>query len=215
MKPRNLISVIQGEAALEECDCFVDKRFNVLKKHEIKNLTSFCSILQKDGCDISHFDGFFVSYSIAQIGKEFDLLRFGKDYILNIEIKSELKSAQKEAKILKQMKENHYYLKFLGKQMLFFTYVENDGFFQYTDDGQITRVTSNEVARNMCEQTVDYSIDPDALFLPSNYLISPFNRTHEFMRGDYFLTSAQAKVKEETLAELEETPLTFFCLHNI
>ena len=99
MKPRNLISVIQGEAALEECGCFVDKRFNVLKKHEIRNLTSFCSILQKDGCDISHFDGFFVSYSIAQIGKEFDLLRFGKDYILNIEIKSELKSAQKEAKI--------------------------------------------------------------------------------------------------------------------
>lgn len=46
-------------------------------------------------CLISHFDGFFVSYTIAQIGKELDLLRFGEEFLLNIEIKSELKVAQK------------------------------------------------------------------------------------------------------------------------
>lgn len=71
--------------------------------------------MQENGCGISHLDGFYVSYSIAQIGKEFDLLRFGKDYILNIELKSELKIAQKEKKILKQMHENNYYLHFLKK----------------------------------------------------------------------------------------------------
>ncbi len=133
MKPRNLISVFQGDAVVEATCMDVDKRFIALKKHEIRNMKSFCAIMASAGCTIGHFDGFFVSYTIAQIGKEIDLLRFGNEYILNIEIKSELKIAQKELKILKQMKENHYYLKFLGKPMRIFTYVENDGFYHYDD----------------------------------------------------------------------------------
>ena len=64
----------------------------------------------------------------------------------------------------------------------------------------------------MCDQVIDYSVDPDRLFLPSNYLISPFNSTEAFMDGNYFLTSAQEKVKEEMLLELDETPFMFFCL---
>lgn len=212
MRPRNLVSVFQGDAAAEAIGANVDKRFKVLKKHEIRNLKNFCSIMQENGCGISHLDGFYVSYSIAQIGKEFDLLRFGKDYILNIELKSELKIAQKEKKILKQMHENNYYLHFLKKTTLIFTYVENDGFYQYLTDDRVIRVKPAVVARYMCDQVIDYSMDPDRLFLPSNYLISPFNSTKAFMDGNYFLTSAQEKVKEEMLLELDETPFMFFCL---
>ena len=105
MKPRNLISVFQGATAVELTGAVVDKCFVSLKKHEIRNISSFCAIMKSKGCTIGHFDGFFVSYTIAQIGKEFDLLRFGNEYVLNIEIKSELKVAKKELKILKQMRE--------------------------------------------------------------------------------------------------------------
>lgn len=212
MKPRNLIAVFQGDAAAETTGADVDKRFKVLKRHEIRNLSSFCSIMQTEGCCIANFDGFFVSYSIAQIGKEFDLLRFGPDYILNIEIKSELKIVQKETKILRQMHENHYYLQFLNKPIYIFTYVENDGFFQYCENNSLIRVSSDVIANYMCNQTIDYSADPDRLFIPSNYLISPFNSTDAFMQGNYFLTSAQEKIKEEMIAELHETPFMFFCL---
>lgn len=212
MRPRNIIAVFQGDAAAEAVGADVDKRFKVLKKHEIRNLSSFCTIMKQNGCGMAHFDGFFVSYSIAQIGKEFDLLRFGNNYILNIEIKSELKIAQKEKKILKQMHENHYYLQFLNKTALIFTYVENDGFYRYLENDLVIRVSPGTVAQYMKDQLVDYSIDPDRLFMPSNYLISPFNSTDAFMCGSYFLTSAQEKVKDETIAELKETPFMFFCL---
>ena len=212
MKPRNIIAVFQGDAAVEAMGADVDKRFKALKSHEIRNLCGFCSIMRQNGCSMAHFDGFYVSYSILQIGKEFDLLRLGNDYVLNIEIKSELKIAQKEQKILKQMRQNQYYLQFLNKPIHIFTYVENDGFYQYQNDNTVRRVSPETVARYMCDQTIDYSLDPDRLFLPSNYLISPFNSTDAFMRDSYFLTSAQEKVKEETMKELDETPFMFFCL---
>lgn len=106
MKPQNVISVLRGAAALETLGDNVQKGYKVLKPHEIRTMTQFCQIMQSLGCKIVHFDGFYVSYTIQQINKEFDLLRFSKDSILNIEIKSELKTANKEDKILKQMRKN-------------------------------------------------------------------------------------------------------------
>ena len=213
MKSRNLISVFQGDAAVEMSGMDVDKRFIALKKHEIRNMRSFCSIMVSEGCTIGHFDGFFVSYTIAQLGKEMDLLRFGTEYILNIEIKSELKVAQKHEKILKQMRENYYYLKFLGKPVRIFTYVENDGFYRYDIvHDNIETVQPEEVAQTMERQVVDYSVDPDKEFIPSNYLISPFNSTDAFVAGEYFLTTAQQRIKDEIKDELVVRPFMFFCI---
>ena len=59
---------------------------------------------------------------------------------------------------------------------------------------------------------IDYCLDPDKIFVPSNYLISPFNSTDKFVRGEYFLTSAQQKVKDEIYSELEAAPFMFFCI---
>ena len=213
MKPRNLISVFQGATAVELTGAVVDKCFVSLKKHEIRNISSFCAIMKSKECTIGHFDGFFVSYTIAQIGKEFDLLRFGNEYVLNIEIKSELKVAKKELKILKQMRENYYYLKFLGKPIRIYTYVENDGFYQYDDkNDDVVKIQSEIVANSMKSQTVDYAVDPDKEFVPSNYLISPFNSTEQFVAGEYFLTSAQQRIKDEIQSELNHCPFMFFCI---
>lgn len=213
MKPTNLISVLQGNAAIESSGLDVDKHFKSLKKHEIRNMCSFCNIMISYGCSIGHFDGFFVSYSIPQIGKELDLLRFGSDYILNIEIKSELKIAQKEQKILKQMQENYYYLCSLGKSICAFTYVENDGFYYYNiQQNAIEKINSKVVADCIISQNIDYSIDPDKEFRPSNYLISPFNSTDAFISNKYFLTSAQQEIKNEMHSELSIHPFMFFCI---
>ena len=184
MKPRNIVSVFQGDAAVEKAGMDPDKSFISLKKHEIRNMRSFYEIMSSFGCRLNDFDGFFVSYSIAQIGKEFDLLRFGTEYVLNIEIKSELKVAQKEQKILKQMRINHYYLKFLGMPIRIFTYVENDGFYKYCiETDNIEKVSPQIIEACMTGQAVNYSIDPDKEFIPSSYLISPFNSTSAFVTG--------------------------------
>lgn len=210
MKPRNLISVFQGDFVIDQSNLDSVKRFKALKSHEIKNMRSFCSEMINSGCDIGHFDGFFVSYNIAQINKEFDMLRFGEDYVLNIELKSELESEQK---ILKQMRLNHYYLKFLDKPLRIFTYVENVGYYEYIiKNDAIKQVKPNEVASCLIDQQVDNSIDPDKKFVPSKYLISPFNSTTAFILSEYFLTNAQQKIKNEIKKELIQNPFMFFCI---
>ena len=162
MKPQNLISVYQGAAALEKLGKDADKKFKVLKLHEIGCLNRFCDILRAHGCDISDFDGFFVGYTIGQIGKEFDLLSFGPEYTINIELKSELKPAEKKEKILKQLRKNNYYLKFLGRTLQLFTYVDNDGFYKYVaETDSLAKIEPSVIASCIHSHRVDYSIDPD------------------------------------------------------
>lgn len=213
MKPKNLISVYQGALALDTPGLEAGKEYKLLKKHEIRNLRSFCDIVAAFGCDISDFDGYFVGYSIKQIGKEFDLLRFGDNAVLNIEIKSELKAANKLTKILNQMKKNHYYLQFLNRPLYIYTYVENDGFYMYDHaSDSVIQVDGQAVAEQMQRHTVNYSIDPDREFIPSNYLISPFNSTDKFIDGAYFLTTAQQRIKEEIFTELSASPFMCFSI---
>lgn len=55
------------------------------------------------------FDNWFVGYSIPQIGKEFDLLRFGADSVIDLEIKR----TGTLQKIERQLRRNSYYISFL------------------------------------------------------------------------------------------------------
>lgn len=213
MKPRNLISVYQGAAAIDKPELAAEKKFKALKTHEIRNLHSLCDIMSAYGCTFANFDGFFVGYSIGQIGKEFDLLRFGDDQIINIEVKSELKVAKKEEKILKQMQVNYYYLKFLGRPIRIFSFVENDGFYEFLiESNTVIKVDAQTLVACVKNHVVNYNIDPDKEFIPSNYLISPFNSTDKFLKGEYFLTTAQQKIKDEIQAELLINPFMYFSI---
>lgn len=211
MKTENLLCTFQGAAAIDLPT--VDKYLKKLKSHEIRNLESFCRIMSSYSFSYKDYDGYFVSYSIKQIGKEFDLLRFGDDLILNIELKSELKIANKLEKIRKQMEINHYYLKFLGKPIIVITYVENDGFFVYdSNTNTVSSIAESDVAEIIKAHKVNLAIDPDKEFVPSNYLISPFNSTEQFINGEYFLTTTQQKIKTEIEEKLETDGFVYFCI---
>lgn len=211
MKHKNLISAYQGEAVID--DVKAPKEFRLLKKHEIRNLNSFCDIMKQNGCVISDFDGFYIGYTIKQINKEFDLLRFGDSYILNIEGKSKLKVANKIQKLLIQMRKNYYYLKLLERDIYIFEYVENDRFYQYIiNTDSIEKIQPAIISELMKTQKIDFSQDPDKMFVPSNYLISPFNSTDKFIKNEYFLTTQQEKVKNEIFESLEINSLIFFTL---
>lgn len=198
MKAKNLLSVYQGASALELPEIHADRRFKPLKRHEIDNLRSLCNILSIYGCAVADFDGFYVSYTIDRISKEFDLLRFGTDEIINIELKAAFERPNKQAKILKQMRANNHYLSFLGRPIRIFTYADADGFFAYRpEDESLTRISPAVVAQALSQQQVDVHLDPDAAFVPANYLVSPFRDSARFMRDEYFLTTAQQTVKDE------------------
>lgn len=160
-------------------------------------------------------DGYYVGYSIKQISKEFDLLRFSDDLVIDIELKSELglDASKKMKKISTQMEQNHYYLTSISKNVLIYTYIENDGLYKYDPlSKKAISAEFSEFIANLIAQSVNYNIDPDELFVPSNYLISPFNRTQRFICDEYFLNGAQQNIKKEMLKSITSNKQDFFCI---
>lgn len=213
MKPGNLLSIYQGGQALVSMGHAAERRYKVLKSHELATMRALCDQLKAAGCGIAELDGFFAGYAIERISKEFDLLRFGRDCIINIELKAPLRRPDKEAKILRQMQANHHYLSFLATPLQLFTFVDKDGFYAYVPETRTLRRTdAAEVAQALIQQQVDPSLDPDALFVPANYLLSPFTDTDRFLAGEYFLTTSQQSVKDDILRERRRAPGTCFIL---
>jgi hypothetical protein len=186
MKPINIISACNSIQTLNDMEIDIDvkkinKNFN-LSVEEAQSLSKLINELKIKEATTTSFNGFYVSYSIPQISKEFDLLRFSDDLVINIELKGPLDYDIKAKKITEQMIQNYYYLKFLSKKILIFTYVEDDGLYQYNEiKFQSKKVEINNLLKNLENQKVNYNINLDNIFIPSNYLISPFNNTLVFL----------------------------------
>ena len=145
---------------------------------------------------IGQLDNFYIGYKIPQIGKEFDLLKFGKDSIINIELKSE----SGEDQILSQLLRNKYYLSFIGRTIFAFTFVTSTKILYFlTEDDRLEIVDLGQLLKVISKQPVDDLSNPDALFDPSAYLVSPFNSTERFLAGKYFLTHQQEEAKTQIL----------------
>ena len=195
MHPTSLLTAYQGGQALVSLGDHAERRFKRLKSHELATLRAFCGEMKAQGCGVAELDGFFVGYAIERISKEFDLLRFSDALILNIELKAPLRRADKEEKIRRQMRTNHHYLSFLGRPLRLFTFVDKDGFYEYLpQQDHLTRADAAEIADLLRAQKIDPTLDPDALFVPANYLISPFRDSARFIKGQYFLTTSQQSV---------------------
>lgn len=46
-------------------------------------------------------------------------------------------------------------------------------------------------------------LDLNNIFKASNYLISPFNKTEQFMKDQYFLTSHQEEIMNEIMSNIK------------
>ena len=150
------------------------------------------------------FNGYFVGYTIPQISKEFDLLRIG-NIIVNIEIKRD----STEEKILKQLIRNKCYLSFLGKKVYNFTYVSNEKKLYQLNNDALEETNFEILVSILNSQKIEEIKDINSLFKPSNYLVSPFNSTQEFIDGKYFLTSPQEEIKAKAIEEIEKTGYSF------
>lgn len=170
-----------------------------IKGAEIEDLRSLAKALSNIGCGIVAFDKFYVGYKIPQIGKEFDLLRFGRECIVNIELKNNCP----EEKIKKQLVRNKYYLSFIGREVFAFTFVaESQELYFLRDDEQLEKAKVDHLVKLLTNQEIDDTEAPDALFNPSDYLVSPFNSAKKFLAGEYFLTHQQEDVKNQIIESL-------------
>lgn len=174
-----------------------------LKKQESETLHRLCLAL-KIYVPYHHiFENYYLNYEIPQIGKEFDLLRIGSESIINIELKSE--KVDDEA-ILKQLKRNYYYLSFLQKEIYCYCFVtDGDISILYYYDNENKNILQINISQLLDTLSTIKDVDEDnidSLFVPSNYLISPFNTTEQFINNAYFLTKHQEQIKDEIIKKI-------------
>lgn len=208
MKEANLISIISAYTKLSE-ELFQTylKHFKIeIKLAELDDLIVLISDLQVLDNDITIFDKFFIGYKIPQIGKQFDLLRIGKNQIINIELKRE--STVEEIK--KQLIKNKYYLTFLNKESHYFTYISSEKKIYSIDvEDNLVEVNISLLFSLLQNQEIVTLNNIDELFNPLDYLVSPFNSTEKFIDGKYFLTQQQYLIKKEILKHCDNLPAFF------
>lgn len=142
-----------------------------------------------EGADVSHLDGFFYSYIIPQIGKEFDLLRFNDHSVLNIELKSQ---GARRDKIHKQLLRNKYYLAYLQRDTHLFTYVDGrDVLYHLEEDNALTEVPFSMLVDYLRGQNPPFPTDITQMFHPGDFLVSPLTTPQKFIADSYFLTPQQ------------------------
>lgn len=169
-----------------------------VRKDEEKDLKRFVS--NSNFNSFLLYEYYFWNYSIPQISKEFDLLRIGKDSVVNIELK---RNADEE-KIKKQLKQNNYYLKSLNRKLNIFCYLTKDNIlYEYNcEENDLQNVSFNDLKNILDNQSDLIEEDIDDLFEPSKFLVSPFNKMCEFLNDKYFLTDQQVNIKKEILTIL-------------
>ncbi|WBF52839.1 DNA/RNA helicase domain-containing protein [Macrococcoides canis] len=177
----------------------IKNKYNLNDLKEIEKEGIVKLVQQLHGVDnrVSYFDGFYINYRIKQINPEFDLLKYAKEGFLNIE----LKSSSEEYAIEKQQKRNYFYLKAITKNIDIITFVSNDNkFYRYIAESNSTvEIDATEVVSLMSNYKTLKEEHLDRTFVPSNYLISPFNDTERFLDSKYILTQHQQQMVNEII----------------
>lgn len=183
-----------------------------IKQSEIHDLESLVNEMTSiRPRDFGRFDQYYVGYTIPQISREFDLLRFGKNDIINIELKRE----STEDKIKRQLVRNKYYLEFLGKTVFNYSYVSCEKQLYRIDSyNSLVQADMNELCQLLADQELEEITDIAKLFDPSNYLVSPFNSTEKFIDDEYFLTNQQEEIKNAVINDLTLKEILFFSIRG-
>lgn len=169
------------------------------KDNEIEIINHLCNNLRAMNCNVNLLNDMYIGFNIPQISKEFDLLRIG-DSIINIELKSQFVN-----KVERQLKRNLYYLRFLGKPIKLFTYCAKENkLWSLSSGDELVESSFNDLVDELSKQENIFNGEIEKLFNPSDYLISPFNSTHKFLKGEYFLTSHQEEISDQIFDVLEK-----------
>jgi len=211
MKHINILSLVHAFRSLQKEDYqkFLSYYGIKMKDEEVKDLTSLLELFYELINDVPILTNFYVGYAIPQIDKEFDLLRFGETFIINIE----LKSISTKDKILKQLIQNRYYLNFIDKEIYNFTFVRQEKKFYCLNNNELEEVNIKKLGDLISKQKVKNIDNVDNFFNPSDYLVSPFNSTKKFIESKYFLTQQQESVKNKIIKSLSsDTKANFFAI---
>ncbi|MFM1544249.1 DNA/RNA helicase domain-containing protein [Helcococcus ovis] len=190
---------LQNENYIQKFHRFITGSDTRYSRNEIECLDKLIQNIIEIEDNIEIFENFFYGYSIPNISKEFDLIKFDDQSIINREIKRK----QKVEKIKNQLIQNRYYLRFLNKNTFLFTFLkEEDKLFKLEND-ELIETDFCELIK-VLNNIKNLNLDIDNLFIPTNYLISPFNDTKRFINKEYFLTDEQNEKKHNIMKWIQE-----------
>src|SRR5699024_4364032 len=161
---KTLANTCDDDYALE----LIKKRYQLEDIKEVEKEGIVKLVQELHLCDnrISYFDGFYLNYRIKQINPEFDLLKYTKEGILNME----LKSKADKIKVLKQQRNSFFYLKAVSHELDIITYISNENiFYKYDSNKNLTyQIDTNEVIKILGKYKTIESTHLDDIFKPSN-----------------------------------------------
>lgn len=211
MKSLNLLSLVQAHSSLSspDYDSFI-KHYSVdISNNEVADLTVLTVNIYEILKYVNIYSQFYIGYKIQHISKEFDLLRFGDNYILNIE----LKRRSTVEKITKQLQRNKYYLNHINKVVHNFCFVvETNTLYKLNASGGLEVVDFQLLIQLLTHQVLLELDNPDNLFNPSDYLVSPFNSTDKFINNQYFLTGQQEDIRSRIFAKINDRTTAFISI---
>ncbi|EMK3415210.1 DUF2075 domain-containing protein [Vibrio parahaemolyticus] len=211
MKSINILSLLQAYNTLEsnEYTDFINYYDIDIKNKEVDDLKILIGEVYKILPFVNFFNDFYVGYKIKHISKEFDLLRFGDNCIINIE----LKSNSTVEKIKKQLIRNRYYLSHINNVVYNFSFVSQTKTLYMLDaSNEIQVVDFKFLVQVITYQNLMKLENPDSLFNPSDYLVSPFNSTDKFIANQYFLTNQQEDIKSKILKQINNASTCFISI---
>ena len=181
------------------------------KAEEISTLQAFVNLIISATGNISDsmrlLEFFFYSFTIPKISKEFDLLRIGSNYIIDIELKSQ----STQEKILKQLTQNKYYLNSLCKPIQLYAFdKDSNQLYTLTESNALKVITISDLYTALRDQIGLYQNDIEDLFKPSDFLISPINTPERFLRNEYFLSSQQEEISKDIFREIQKNDTFYF-----
>ena len=203
---KSLINIYLGNGGIlpKEYINFIGEDYGLeVKKYELDVLKSLIEYIEENNMiSLNEYNYFYLGYKIPQIGKEFDLLRFDDENILNIEYKREVS----DISILKeQLIKNKYYLQFLMKGITLIGYIQrNNELYILRENNELEILSINEIIKILSNNEKCMELDLNNIFKASNYLISPFNKTEQFIKDQYFLTKHQEEIMKEIMKDINK-----------
>lgn len=151
-------------------------------------------------------ENWFYSFTIPQIGKEFDLIKIGSNRVaVNVELKSQ---EVDEDKVKRQLIQNQYYLSTQADEIYSFTYMLcADGIgkiFYLNSSNEIVECGFDKLIAKVEKIENPIIENIEKIFSPKDYLISPLNTPKKFMDGNYFLNVRQSEIKKKIESSFQE-----------
>ncbi|MGL5256128.1 MAG: ATP-binding protein [Proteocatella sp.] len=186
------------------------EELHLTKPYEQSSLQALINNLFLNSIKVTALNGFYFSFTISQISKEFDLLKIAKDqsFILNIELKSDDIPLEK---IQKQLIQNQHYLQHISQNIASYTYISSTNKLYYLDKEKNLQPADFSSLIESINNLEDFlTIDLNLLFKVSDYLVSPINHTDKFINHQYFLTSQQEEISCNILQSIYSKTATKF-----